>query len=60
MLLEEEEVANEDTGWLRAQAAQFYDIGIQNLVSRLNRCLDRDSGYVEKQLKVCVSVIICL
>jgi hypothetical protein len=35
MLHEEEEVvANEDTRWLRAQAAEFYDIGTQKLLSR--------------------------
>jgi hypothetical protein len=27
---EDEEVKNEVTTWLRAQAAEFYDIGIQN------------------------------
>jgi hypothetical protein len=31
-----------------AQAAEFYDIGIQNLVPRLNKCLDKGGDYVEK------------
>jgi hypothetical protein len=51
---EDEEVKNEVTAWLRAQAAEFYDIGIQNLVPRLNKCLDKGGDYVEKYLKVCV------
>jgi hypothetical protein len=44
----DEDVKNEVTAWLRAQAAEFYDIGIQNLVPRLNKCLDRGGDYVEK------------
>jgi hypothetical protein len=31
-----------------AQAAEFYDIGIQNLVPILNKCLDKGGDYVEK------------
>jgi hypothetical protein len=45
---EDEEVKNEVTVWLRAQAAEFYDIGIQKLVPRLNKCLDKGGDYVEK------------
>jgi hypothetical protein len=45
---EDEEVKNEVTTWLRAQAAEFYDIGIQKLVSTLNKCLDKGGDYVEK------------
>jgi hypothetical protein len=45
---EDEEVKNEVTAWLRAQAAEFCDIGIQNLIPRLNKCLDRGGDYVEK------------
>jgi hypothetical protein len=33
---------------LRAQAAEFYDIGIQKLVPRLNKCLDKGGDYAEK------------
>jgi hypothetical protein len=40
------EVKNEITTWLRAQAAEFYDIGIHNLVPRLNKCLDKGGDYV--------------
>jgi hypothetical protein len=45
---EEEDVKNKVTAWLRAQTAEFYDIGIQNLVPRLNKCLDKGGDYVEK------------
>jgi hypothetical protein len=45
---EDEDVKNEVTDWLRAQATEFYDIGIQNLVPRINKCLDKGGDYVEK------------
>jgi hypothetical protein len=45
---EDEEVKNEVTTWFCAQAAEFCDIGIQNLVPRLKKCLDKGSEYVEK------------
>jgi histone-lysine N-methyltransferase SETMAR len=45
---EDEEVKNEVTAWLRAQVAEFYDIRIQNLVPRLNKCVDNGGDYVEK------------
>jgi hypothetical protein len=45
---EDEEVKNEVTAWLCAQAAEFYDIGIQNPVPRLNKCLDEGGDYVRK------------
>jgi len=34
--------------WFRAQAADFYDSGIQKLVRRLNKYLDNAGDYVEK------------
>ena len=34
--------------WLKGQAADFCDSGIQKLVSRLNKCLDSAGDYVEK------------
>ena len=34
--------------WFRVQAAEFCDMGIQKLVPRLNKCLDKGGGYVEK------------
>jgi histone-lysine N-methyltransferase SETMAR len=44
----DEEVKNEVTTWLRAQAAEFYNIGIQKLVPRLNKCVDKGGDYVEE------------
>ena len=34
--------------WFKGLAADFYDSGIQNLVPRLNKCLDNAGDYVEK------------
>jgi histone-lysine N-methyltransferase SETMAR len=44
---EDEEMKNQVTTWLLARAAEFYDIGIQNLVPRLKKCLDKGGDYVE-------------
>jgi hypothetical protein len=33
--------------WFKRQVADFYDVGIQKLVPRLNKCLDNASNYVE-------------
>jgi len=41
----DEEVKNEDTTWLRTQVAECYDNGIQNLVPRLNKCLDKGVDF---------------
>jgi hypothetical protein len=38
---EDEEVKNEVTAWLRAQTVELYDIGIHELVPKLNQCLDK-------------------
>jgi hypothetical protein len=46
MFHEDEEVKNDVTAWLRVQAAEFCDIGIQKLVPRLNKCLDKSGDYV--------------
>jgi hypothetical protein len=43
---QDEELINEVTTWLHAQVAEFYGIGIQKLVPRLNKCLDKGSKYV--------------
>ena len=51
---EDEDVKNEVTTRLSAQAAEFFDIETQKLLAGLNRCLDRGGDYVEKQLKFCV------
>jgi hypothetical protein len=43
-----QEEKKEAASWLRAQAADFCDIGVQKLVPRLNKCLDKGGDYVEK------------
>jgi hypothetical protein len=35
-------------------------MGIQKLVPRLNKCLDKGGDYVEKWLKVCVKRVFAL
>jgi len=42
------EVQEEVMTWFKGEAADFYDSGIQNLVPRLNKCLDNAGNYVEK------------
>jgi hypothetical protein len=44
----QEGAKNEDTACLRAQVAELCDIGIQKLVPRLNKCLDKGGDYFEK------------
>jgi hypothetical protein len=44
-------VKKDDTAWLCAQAAGFYDTGIQNFVPRLNKCLQKSADCVENRLK---------
>jgi hypothetical protein len=34
--------------WFKEQAADFYDLVIQKLVQRLNKCLDNAGDYIEK------------
>jgi hypothetical protein len=34
--------------WFKGQVAYFYDLGMQKLVARLNKCLDNAGDYVEK------------
>jgi hypothetical protein len=41
-------VKNEVTAWLRAQAAKLCYIGMQKLVLRINKCLDKIGDCVEK------------
>jgi len=41
-----EEVKIEVTIWLHVQVAESFDIGIQKIVSRLNKCLDKGGDYV--------------
>ena len=42
------EVQEEVMTWFKGQAADFYDSTIQELVPRLNICLDNAGDYVEK------------
>ena len=44
---DDDEVQEEVMTWLKGQAADFYDSGIQKLVPRLNKCLDNAGDYVE-------------
>jgi hypothetical protein len=34
--------------WFASQAASFYNVGIQKLVPRYNKCLNSGGNYVEK------------
>ena len=45
---QDEEMKNEVTTWLRAQATEFYDTGTQKLVTRLKKNFEKDGDYVEK------------
>jgi hypothetical protein len=35
--------------WFKGQTAEFYDLGIQKLDARLNKCLDSAGDYVENK-----------
>ncbi|GBM27897.1 hypothetical protein AVEN_256692-1 [Araneus ventricosus] len=41
------------TSWLSEQAASVYEEGIQNLVVRYDKCLNKLGSFVEKQRNVC-------
>jgi len=41
-------VQEEVMTWFKGQAADFYDLGIQKLVPRPNKCLHNAGDYVEK------------
>jgi len=45
---DDDEVKEEVMTWLKGWAADFYNSGIQKLVPRLNKCLDKIGEYVEK------------
>jgi hypothetical protein len=45
---EDEEVKKEVTMSLHVQEVKFYDTGIQKVVPRLNKCLDKVGDYFEK------------
>ena len=42
------EVETTVNNWLQQQAVDFFDTGIQKLVTRYNKCLDSAGDYVEK------------
>lgn len=48
----DKEVKNEVTIRLRVQVVDFYDIGVQKLVPRLNKCLDNGGDYVKKYVEL--------
>jgi hypothetical protein len=45
---DDDEMQEEVMTWLKGQAADFYDSGIQKLVPRLNKFLDNAGDYVGK------------
>lgn len=44
----DEEVKTTVEDWLSSQAADFYDVGINKLVERYDKCLNKKGNYVEK------------
>jgi len=45
---EDEKMKNVVTAWLHLQATEFCDFRVQELITRLNKCLDKHGDYVEK------------
>jgi histone-lysine N-methyltransferase SETMAR len=45
---DDDEVQEEVMTWFKRQAANIFDLGIQKLVPRLNKCLDNAGDCVEK------------
>ncbi len=43
-----EDVTKEVTNWLQKNSTEFYALGIEKLVNRYNKCLNRLGDYVEK------------
>ena len=44
----DEEVNAAVSNWLRTQSTKFYAKGIDNLISRWNKCVAKEGDYVEK------------
>jgi hypothetical protein len=44
--------------WLNRLVAGWYDVGISKLVSHYDKCLNVESDYVEKLVKVCATTCI--
>ena len=47
-----EEVKAAVSNWLRTQSTEFYAKGIDNLISRWNKCVAKEGDYVEKQKSI--------
>ena len=45
---DDDEVQEEVMTWFKRLTADFYDSGLQKLVSRLNKCVDNVGNYVAK------------
>ncbi|GBM43208.1 hypothetical protein AVEN_76348-1 [Araneus ventricosus] len=45
---DDEDVKTAATSWLLEQAASFYEEGIQNLLVRYDKCLNKLGSFVEK------------
>jgi hypothetical protein len=45
---DDDEVEEEIMTLFKGQAANFYDSGMQKLITRLNKCLDKAGYHVEK------------
>lgn len=41
--------------WFSAQAADFFKSGIERLISRYSKCLERNGDHVEKANHVCIA-----
>ncbi len=39
---------HDESNWFNSQAAAFYDVGISNLGSRCDKCMNKFGDYVEK------------
>jgi len=46
----DDEVKEEVIRFLKRMAAEFYDLGMQKLEHRLQKCLDRYGDYVENRV----------
>ena len=44
----DEEVKAAVSNWLRTQSTEFYAKGIDNLISRWNKCVEKEGDYIEK------------
>lgn len=45
---DDEEVKETVEKWLKEVEREFFDTGIQKLLSRLQKCIDLNGDYVEK------------